>query len=168
MGNREWRSRAACRSEDPELFFPVGDSGPALAQVAQAKAVCARCPVLAPCLEFALVAIPEGVAGGLTAGERRGLLRDRRCRAAVSAAPSAAGLPAGVDRRVVASLLAGERVAGASVGEFALAAVQLYLAGHQTGRIAARLGVSDRRVHRWLERHRADKPLIGRPGRVPA
>ena len=165
-----WMSRAVCRGVDPELFFPVGESGPALAQVVEAKAVCARCPVRAPCLEFALVAITDGVAGGLTEQERRALSRDRRRRAPVPAA-GAARVPGGVDRRVVASLLAGEPVSGASAGESAFVAVQLYLAGHQAGWIAARLGVSNRRVHRWLQRHRAGKPLIPprvQPGRVPA
>ena len=38
----DWRHKAVCREEDPELFFPVGNSGPALAQIAKAKVVCNR------------------------------------------------------------------------------------------------------------------------------
>jgi hypothetical protein len=67
---------AACRGVDPELFFPVAEAGPVLArQVAEAKAVCARCPVRAECLEFALRLLPYGIAGGLTEQERRALRR---------------------------------------------------------------------------------------------
>ena len=40
----DWRGHAACRDEYPELFFPVGTSGPALLQIAEAKTVCRRCP----------------------------------------------------------------------------------------------------------------------------
>jgi Transcription factor WhiB len=49
-----WRLAAACRSADPELFFPLSGSGQALEQIAEAKAICAGCPVRRQCLEFAL------------------------------------------------------------------------------------------------------------------
>jgi transcription factor WhiB len=62
-----WRARAACREIDnPELFFPTAESGPArTAQVAAAKAVCARCPVRQACLDEALRRIPYGICGGV-------------------------------------------------------------------------------------------------------
>lgn len=67
----DWRASAACLSADPDLFFPVGSAGTALDQVRDAKRVCAGCPVLADCLEWALAAGGlEGVWGGLTAEER--------------------------------------------------------------------------------------------------
>jgi WhiB family redox-sensing transcriptional regulator len=71
----EWMHRAICRDEDPELFFPAGTDGPALLQAAAAKAVCARCPIRAECLEFALEHLPYGVAGGLDEDERRAFKR---------------------------------------------------------------------------------------------
>lgn len=49
----QWRDRAACRDEDPELFFPIGSTGPALRQIEEAKAVCRRCPVVDDCLRYA-------------------------------------------------------------------------------------------------------------------
>jgi WhiB family transcriptional regulator, redox-sensing transcriptional regulator len=73
----DWRHRAACRDEDPELFYPVGDSGPALLQIAEAKAVCRRCPVIRDCLSWALVRENDGVWGGMSADERRVLKRRR-------------------------------------------------------------------------------------------
>ncbi|MEU3315775.1 WhiB family transcriptional regulator [Streptomyces sp. NPDC048387] len=74
----DWRHRAACREEDPDLFFPIGTSGPALLQVEEAKAVCRRCPVLARCLEWALEGgMDMGVCGGLTEEERRAVKRRR-------------------------------------------------------------------------------------------
>ncbi|MBD0842893.1 WhiB family transcriptional regulator [Streptomyces sp. TRM68416] len=72
----DWRERAACRREDPDLFFPIGTSGPALMQTEQAKAVCRRCPVREPCLRWALdTGQAIGVWGGTSEGERRRLLR---------------------------------------------------------------------------------------------
>jgi WhiB family redox-sensing transcriptional regulator len=67
-----WWTRAACASADPELFFPISYSGPALRQVAQAKAICARCPIQQECLSYALDAGSiQGVWGGMTEEERR-------------------------------------------------------------------------------------------------
>jgi WhiB family redox-sensing transcriptional regulator len=77
--DRDWRTRPACRDEDPELFFPVGTSGPALRQVDDAKAVCGRCPVRAECLEWAMATRQSvGVWGGLSEDERRVSGRRRR------------------------------------------------------------------------------------------
>ncbi|MFE1428401.1 WhiB family transcriptional regulator [Streptomyces fungicidicus] len=71
-----WRGRAACRTEDPDLFFPIGTSGPALMQTEQAKAVCRRCPVREQCLEWALdTGQSVGVWGGTSETERRALKR---------------------------------------------------------------------------------------------
>ncbi len=72
----DWRTRAACRHIDPELFFPEGSAGPALQAVDLAKRVCAACPVQARCLNWALEhSATFGIWGGLTEGERRDLRR---------------------------------------------------------------------------------------------
>ncbi len=69
-----WRDLAACRDEDPELFFPIGHTGPAVMQAEQAKAVCRRCPVQWECLNWALEnGEDDGVWGGKTDKERRRL-----------------------------------------------------------------------------------------------
>ncbi len=71
-----WRHSAACRTEDPELFFPIGTSGPALLQTEQAKTVCRSCPVREQCLEWALETGQSiGVWGGTSETERRALKR---------------------------------------------------------------------------------------------
>jgi WhiB family transcriptional regulator, redox-sensing transcriptional regulator len=70
-----WRARALCRDEDPELFFPIGTSGPALLQIAEAKAVCACCLVRAECLAEALETPVSGIWGGTTENERRAFKR---------------------------------------------------------------------------------------------
>lgn len=72
----DWRHRAACWGEDPEDFFPVGNSGPALLQTAEAKSVCRRCPVVSECLNWALETGQDaGVWGGMSEDERRALKR---------------------------------------------------------------------------------------------
>lgn len=75
----DWRTSAACRDEDPELFFPIGTTGPAVEQTEAAKRVCAGCSVRDECLEFALATNQDaGVWGGLNEDERRTLRRQRQ------------------------------------------------------------------------------------------
>ena len=71
-----WRNRAACLDEDPELFFPIGNTGPAFEQIEEAKLICGRCEVVEPCLKWAIeFGQDAGVWGGLSAEERRSLKR---------------------------------------------------------------------------------------------
>lgn len=86
-----WRDHAACLRMDPELFFPVGNTGPALTQTEEARAVCHRCEVVEDCLSWAMDSRQEeGVWGGLSDDERRALRR--RISRARRADPVAVGL----------------------------------------------------------------------------
>lgn len=64
----EWREQAACRGMDTDIFFPQEKYG-----IAKAKAICARCPVMAECRDYSLT-LPRddtrGVWGGMSEGER--------------------------------------------------------------------------------------------------
>ena len=71
----DWRDLAACRDTDPDLFFPVGTTGPALDQIDAAKSVCMECEARVPCLEFALATNQESGVWGATAEEERRKLR---------------------------------------------------------------------------------------------
>jgi WhiB family redox-sensing transcriptional regulator len=65
---------AACEGADTAVFFPVSDTF-----AAEAKAICATCPVAADCLEYAIATRQShGVWGGLTAVERHRVLRRRQ------------------------------------------------------------------------------------------
>ena len=76
MENEDWRVDAACRDTDPDLFFPVGTTGPAIEQIASAKAVCGECDAQSECLEFALATNQDsGVWGGTSEEERRQIRR---------------------------------------------------------------------------------------------
>jgi WhiB family redox-sensing transcriptional regulator len=77
----DWREHAACRDTDPDLFFPVGTTGPAIEQIDNAKAVCRECDVQKTCLEYALVTNQDsGIWGGTSEEERRALRRQRAAR----------------------------------------------------------------------------------------
>jgi WhiB family redox-sensing transcriptional regulator len=90
----DWRGRAACRDTSPEMFFPVGSTGPAIGQIEAAKAICRSCDVQSACLEFALATNQEaGVWGGTSEDERRRLRKQwlaarRRHRQEATAAAS--------------------------------------------------------------------------------
>lgn len=77
----EWQDRAACRGQT-ELMFPRankygGYGSAALLQIAQAKALCAACPVRDECAEAGRDEW-HGIWGGLTPQERGDRLRPRR------------------------------------------------------------------------------------------
>lgn len=76
-----WTPQAACKEEDPELFFPkkpdVGEV--AVTNAKAAKEICATCPVLMECREYALDnPAMQGVWGGMTHPERLRARAERR------------------------------------------------------------------------------------------
>ena len=52
--HNSWRDDAVCRDADPDLFFPVGTTGPARGDVDEAKRICRACPAQTQCLSWAL------------------------------------------------------------------------------------------------------------------
>jgi WhiB family transcriptional regulator, redox-sensing transcriptional regulator len=75
-----WQLSAACRGQDTAIFYlHERERGPsARRHEAQAKQICATCPVRAQCLAWALESRePWGVWGGLTPSERSELLLTR-------------------------------------------------------------------------------------------
>ncbi|MHB8219333.1 MAG: WhiB family transcriptional regulator [Acidimicrobiales bacterium] len=71
-----WRKRAACRGIDVDVFYPVTEDD---VDAAEAKSICAGCPVREACLEHALAHRErEGIWGGATERERRRIVRQRR------------------------------------------------------------------------------------------
>ena len=77
-----WAEQAACIGMDTNLFFPDKGDGRhegSVTQVDVAKVVCARCPVRADCLDYAIRTHQKhGVWGGKTPKERRPLTRQWR------------------------------------------------------------------------------------------
>lgn len=136
IGSGDWRHLAECVAADPELFFPTAEAGPALAeQEAAAKAVCGRCPVLAQCRRWAVSQLPDGIAGGLTENERRGL-RIRETHSRRTAVP-----------------------VNATAREQAAAGRAALRCGRTPAEISREFGVSMRTAQRWAAqvRHMADE-----------
>ena len=71
-----WRTRSACLDSDPDVFFPIGSTGPALEQIETAQRICTACTVRDECLEFALATNQDaGIWGGTSEEERRVIRR---------------------------------------------------------------------------------------------
>ena len=78
-----WHDEAMCRDTDQSLFFPEeGDCRSGEFSIyAKARLICAECPVIAECLDHALVTRElVGVWGGKSERERRRLRFERRQR----------------------------------------------------------------------------------------
>jgi WhiB family redox-sensing transcriptional regulator len=74
-----WSAEGACRSTEPDLFFPIGRTNGLSPQAQQAKRICGACGVRAACLDYALAAPSlTGIWGGTDEQERRALLRAAR------------------------------------------------------------------------------------------
>jgi WhiB family redox-sensing transcriptional regulator len=68
---RGWAARGLCVGFDPEAFFPAGDDASA-----EARDICASCPVRGQCLAYAITADERfGIWGGLDPRQRRTLRR---------------------------------------------------------------------------------------------
>lgn len=131
--DRDWRSRAACRSVDPEWFFPAAESGPHVDELeSAAKAVCGGCAVRDACLGFAFGALAHGIAGGLTAEERRAL--------------RASALRPYLD--------SAGRLIGATRDETAAVGRAQVAAGRRLEVVRHEFGVSSRTVQRWVAQAR--------------
>lgn len=72
-----WHDHAACKSEDPALFFNSDESEEGFERAQRERAarrVCASCPVSTECLRHALTRPEEfGIWGGLNPAERERL-----------------------------------------------------------------------------------------------
>ncbi|MGW1861938.1 WhiB family transcriptional regulator [Streptomyces collinus] len=72
----DWRDRAACVGEDPDIFFPLSDLLAPDAEASLARAICRRCPVIIDCRTWALDhGEDDGIWGATTAAQRRSIRR---------------------------------------------------------------------------------------------
>ncbi len=67
----DWQEQAVCASVEPDLFYPAPHEH---GRRRQAKALCASCPVVNECLQWALEINDKfAILGGLTAHEREAI-----------------------------------------------------------------------------------------------
>lgn len=69
--SEDWMTRAACKGLDTNVFFPDEQSRDPRANT-HAKAICATCPVLSECADWAITFPPHvGIVGGMDYHERQ-------------------------------------------------------------------------------------------------
>jgi WhiB family transcriptional regulator, redox-sensing transcriptional regulator len=74
----EWQLHAACRGMDSALFFPIDKEKvrARATRIARAKTICAHCPALVQCRDYAMNSGELfGIWGGLSEDERAALPR---------------------------------------------------------------------------------------------
>ena len=77
--DEHWSRRAACKGEDPKLFFPAGTTGAALLDIEEAKRICRGCDVRGKCLAAAVeMGETNGVWGAVDFGDEKERANARR------------------------------------------------------------------------------------------
>lgn len=66
-----------CSTVDPDMFLPDPLVAGSLARANEAKKICANCPYLKECLEYAIEHNEDGVWGGTSRNERRKIKAER-------------------------------------------------------------------------------------------
>ena len=145
----DWRTRAACLDEDPELFFPIGTHPDR--RTTEAKALCATCPVINECATYALeTRQAHGVWGGLSEADRERLWRRQaRQRTRGRSRP-----PTPHEKAVTARAARVEAVTEYAADTEARVR-RLTVEGMSLTQIAQRMNISPRQVGRYRARLRA-------------
>ncbi|WSQ12949.1 WhiB family transcriptional regulator [Streptomyces sp. NBC_01231] len=136
IGDTSWHTRSVCDGMDPEdadaTFFPLPRDHEA---IAEAKELCAQCPVRRDCLNYALENdLKEGVWGGLTEAERR---------------PWHDGLPTRLDYSRVLAVFQGRDVHLTSA-ERQVVIDHAYVRGWRADRLAVALQISHKHARDLL------------------
>jgi hypothetical protein len=70
-----WRKDALCAGVRPDLFFPKVETNETLARIR--RAYCNQCPVMAVCLNSAIIHNDSGYWGGTNTAQRKAMRRTR-------------------------------------------------------------------------------------------
>ncbi|MGJ5751555.1 transcription factor WhiB [Streptomyces puniciscabiei] len=145
IGDTSWQPRGACHGMDAEdadeIFFPLPREH---AAIAEAKELCAACPVRRECLNYALEnELKDGIWGGLTEAERR---------------PWHKGLPQRLDYNRVLAIFNGRDV-HLTESERQVVIDHAYVRGWHADRLAVALQIGRKHAQELL-REAADKVFV--------